>query len=79
MSATTGIVAQLSTSGITTTDALFDALIALIPDPDAAHGSGAIQGGEGNLDEMSPAAAAQLRVELAAAKTFANNATVPGA
>lgn len=80
MSVTDGIVAQGDTTGITNTNALFDMLIALIPNPDAPHGSGAIQGGAGggNLDEMSPAAAAQLRVELTAAKTFANNATVPG-
>lgn len=80
MSALLGIKAQGSTSGITDTDGLFDMLIALIPDPDAPRAnSGAVQGGAGGgyLDEMSPVAAAQLRVELTAAKTFANNATVP--
>lgn len=40
-------------------------LKALIPDPDSTSSSGA-QAGGGNLDEMSPGAAAQLRVELAA-------------
>lgn len=38
-------------------------LIALIPNNDAAGSSGAVAGG-GFLDEMSPGAAAQLRVEL---------------
>lgn len=42
-----------------------DELVALIPDPDTTSTSGA-QAGGGNLDEMSPGAAAQLRVELAA-------------
>jgi hypothetical protein len=37
--------------------------------PDAPHGSGAVAGGNGYLDEMSPGAAAQLRVELKAFKT----------
>lgn len=45
-----------------------DVLIDLIPDPDSTSSSGAVQGGLGFLDEMSPAAAAQLRVELAALK-----------
>lgn len=50
--------------------ARLDALLALIPDPDAAlANNGAVGGGGGAtntyLDEMSPAAAAQLRVELA--------------
>lgn len=42
-----------------------DVLLALIPDPDATGSSGAVAGG-GFLDEMSPACAAQLRVELEA-------------
>lgn len=55
-----------------------DALLALIPNPDAAHGSGAVAGGNQGilntyLDEMSPGAAAQLRVELLALK-----AALPG-
>lgn len=47
-------------------------LLALIPDPDAPHGTGAVadaanQGVNNTyLDEMSPGAAAQLRVELTA-------------
>lgn len=41
-------------------------LLRVIPDPDAPHGTGAVAGG-GHLDEMSPGAAAQLRVEVLAA------------
>ena len=40
-------------------------LLALIPDVDTVNSSGA-QAGGGFLDEMSPAAAVQLRVELTA-------------
>jgi len=42
-------------------------LIDIIPDVDTTRTSGA-QAGGGYLDEMSPAAAAQLRVELIAMK-----------
>ena len=42
------------------------ALIDLIPDVDTLDSSGAGQGGMGFLDEMSPVAAVQLRVELLA-------------
>lgn len=47
------------------------ALLALIPDPDATGSSGSVAGGTNGLtntylDEMSPACAVQLRVELAA-------------
>lgn len=55
-------------------------LLALIPNPDAAHGTGAVAGaaqtpvGAGFLDEMSAPAAAQLRVELAAINTAVGNA-----
>ena len=48
----------------TQVSANIDKLLAVIPNPDAPHGSGAKAGG-GHLDEMSPGAAAQLRVELA--------------
>lgn len=41
------------------------ALLALIPNPDTTSSSGAVAGG-GFLDEMSPAAAVNLRVELTA-------------
>lgn len=39
---------------------------ALIPDPDNRSSSGAQAGGWGFLDQISPAAAAQIRVELIA-------------
>lgn len=48
-------------SGVLETD--IAELKALIPDPDSTSTSGA-QAGGGNLDQMSPGAAAQLRVEL---------------
>lgn len=56
------------------TDALkVQALLDIIPNPDAPHGTGAVAGGgQGELntylDEMSPGAAAQLRAELLALK-----------
>lgn len=45
-----------------------DVLLALIPDPDVspAQAGGVADGSGGFLDQMSPAAAAQLRVELGA-------------
>lgn len=46
---------------------------ALIPNPDQTAGRGATAGG-GFLDEMSPAAAAQLLVELTALETSIVNA-----
>jgi len=77
---TDGIQPQLDTTGIVDTDGLFDLLLSAIPDPDTPNDghTGAIQGIMGWLDEMSPLTAAQLRVEITALKTFANNATVPG-
>lgn len=42
-----------------------NALLALLPNPDTTSSSGAIAGG-GFLDEISPAAVVQLRVELTA-------------
>ena len=80
--ATAGLQTSTLIEDATDTDELFDALLALIPNPDAAHGTGAMANpprGSNHLDEMSPGAAAQLRAELLAAKTFANGATVPGA
>jgi hypothetical protein len=63
MGATTGIVQLGAYDG---TDAEnIDELLALLPDPDTDSSSGAIAGG-GLLDEISPAALAQLRVELLA-------------
>lgn len=65
MSATTGLNAIGTYPQLGTMAARVAILTALIANPDAAHGSGAVAGG-GFLDEMSPGAAAQLRVELAA-------------
>jgi hypothetical protein len=48
-------------------------LLALIPNPDSTSSSGAVAGG-GFLDEMSPAAAVQLRVELTALAAAVPNA-----
>lgn len=73
MGATTGIGA-IGDYATPATDAdKVQALLDLIPDPDAPHGTGAVAGGgQGTtntyLDEMSPGAAAQLRVELVALK-----------
>jgi hypothetical protein len=67
MSALTGIAAVGSYSGVTTAGAGIDRLIALIPNPDTTSRAGA-QGGGGFLDEISPAACAQLRVDLLALK-----------
>lgn len=74
MGVTAGIQPIADYSAETTAGDAIDLLLALIPDPDAPHGSGAIADsanqGQGNtyLDEMSPAAAAQLRVELESMK-----------
>lgn len=70
MNATTGLASYADFTGAADTDDIFDALLAIIPDPDAPHGTGAVAGG-GFLDEMSPGAAAQIRVELLAAKALA--------
>ena len=67
MGATTGIASLVDYSAETTAGDAIDLLVALIPDPDTTSSSGA-QAGGGMLDEMSPVAAAQLRVELAALK-----------
>jgi len=70
MSATTGITPIGDYANAADDSAAVDILLGLVPNPDAAHGSGANapnQGG-GHLDEMSPAAAAALRVELTALK-----------
>jgi hypothetical protein len=64
MSVLTGL-APVGTYG-SQTESNFDELLRIIPDPDAPHGTGAVAGGA-HLDEMSPGAAAQLRVELLAA------------
>jgi hypothetical protein len=67
VSSTTGIV-KLGAYSSNSVDANIDELLALLADPDSSSSSGAIAHG-GLLDEMSPAALTQLRVELAAIKT----------
>lgn len=72
MSALLGIVPQATLSG--TNKNKVAQLRALIPNPDApTGGSGAIQGGFGYLDQMSPGAAAQLRAELIALEASITN------
>lgn len=72
----TGIAAVGDYSGVTTAGAGIDLLLARIPDPDSTSTSGA-QAGGGNLDEMSPIAAAHLRVELTALKAVVNLFNAP--
>ena len=61
------VIGDYATPG--TNAAKVAALLALIPNPDASNagGSGTTAGGTSNsyLDEMSPAAAVQIRAELA--------------
>lgn len=76
MSSGTGIV-KLGTYASASSDANIDELLALLADPDSTSSSGAIAHG-GLLDEMSPAALAQLRVELAAIKTASGGAGAAG-
>ncbi len=71
MSALSGVSPILVLAG--TNQQKVQQVIDLIPNPDAAHGSGAVAGGgQGTtntyLDEMSPGAATQLIVELIALK-----------
>lgn len=69
MSALTGLKVVGDYANAATDSAAVDMLIALIPNPDSTSTSGAQTSGAGSmLDEMSPMAAAQLRVELAALK-----------
>lgn len=79
MSATSGI-AKIGdyTTGEPVNKAVIDLLIDLIPDPDTAPAQGGkagsgVTGGRGFLDQMSPACAAQLLVELAAVKAAIEN------
>ena len=65
MGALTGIVAVGDYSAATTAGGAIDVLLGILADPDTDSSSGA-QAGGGLLDEMSPAALAQLRVELEA-------------
>jgi hypothetical protein len=70
MSSLTGLVAQGNYAGAANDQAAIDVLLALLPNPDAAiPGTGATANagkGSNHFDEMSPGAAAQLRVELLA-------------
>lgn len=69
MGATTGIQVIGNYAGAANDSAAVDILLALIPNPDAPAGSGPVAGtGSSYLDEMSPGACAQLRVELTALK-----------
>jgi len=83
---TTGIAQMGVYSGAATTNALFDALLAILPNPDLTTGggvtdirtntAGAVQGIPGFLDEASPFMVAQLRVELLAMRTEAGNVAI---
>ncbi len=75
MAATTGISVLQNYAGAANDPARVQLLLDLIPNPDTLSSSGAQAGpgfagfgGAGFLDEMSPAAATQLQVELAALK-----------
>ena len=61
---TDGIQALIDFATPTTVAGKLDALKDAIPNPDSTSTSGAIQGIIGFLDQMSPMAAAQLRVEI---------------
>lgn len=80
MSATAGIqVIGDYTTGSPTNKVTIARLTALIPNPDVSPAQGGlagsgVTGGRGYLDEMSPACAAQLRVELAALEAAVENA-----
>jgi hypothetical protein len=86
MGMTTGIQVMGVYSAAATTNALFDALLAILPDPDLqlpvgvtgvhTSSSGAVQGIPGFLDEASPFSIAQLRVELTAMRTEAGNVAI---
>lgn len=67
MAATTGVTPILTYATGTAASVQLARLIALIPDQDTSPAQGGGAGTHGShLDEMSPQAAAQLRVELAA-------------
>jgi hypothetical protein len=65
MSMLNGIQPAVSYAGVTTAGAGIDRLLALLPDPDERESPNPRNPGS-ILDQMSPMAAAQLRVELAA-------------
>lgn len=74
MGSTTGVIKIGDYTTPSGDPAKVQALLDLIPDPDSANSSGSIAQAAGQsaantyLDEMSPAAATQLRVELIALK-----------
>ena len=69
-----GLVPQADlTTGSPTNKQKIGRVLDLIPDPDTRSSSGAISG-KGFYDEMSPAIAAQLIVELTALQTSVTNA-----
>ena len=71
----TGLKAMADlTTGSPTHKVMIQRVRALIPDPDSTSTSGAQAGGWGFLDQMSPAAAAQIRVELIALEAAIANA-----
>ena len=71
----TGLKAMADlTTGAPTNKAKIALVRALIPDPDSTSTSGAQAGGWGFLDQISPAAAAQSRVELIALEASVTNA-----
>lgn len=76
MNAITGIV-KVGAYASNSSDANITELLGLLADPDSTSSSGAIAGG-GLLDEMSPAALAQLRVELLAIQTASAGAGASG-
>lgn len=70
----TGLVPQADlTTGAPTNKVMVQRVKALIADPDFRGSTGAIAG-KGFYDEMSPAVAAQLHVELAALEAAITNA-----
>lgn len=72
MSAILGITPIGNYAGAANDNAAVAILLNLIPDPDSLSSSGAIAGGGSFLDQMSPACAAQLRVELLALQDAVN-------
>lgn len=76
MSALLGIAPVANYAGATTAGAAIDLFIAIIPNPDSTSRAGA-QGGGGFLDEISPAACAQLRADLLAMKAVVGTFNAP--
>lgn len=72
MPSSSGISVIADYAGAADNKARVQLLLDLIPDVDTTKTSGA-QAGGGYLDEMGPAAAVQLRVELAALKAAIAN------